>query len=515
MKKKALVLYTTLCLLSGGYHAYAIEDTVVISQNILGNDVMPPSIPGNVVAVAVSTSQINVTWDPSTDNAAVDGYQVFRDGFQIATTALTTYADTGLVAATTYGYTVRAFDAVGNISSSSATSSTTTDATPVPSTVTSTSEGGSEGSASFAMHDLLIRPSQFSADISWTTTLPTQSVVSWGRTEDYEIASLEERSLLEAHATRLTGLLPGTQYFFRITSRDRYGRERLLVERSFVTTSLPDTEAPVNVRNLVGLPVGDDVLLSWQNPTSEDLGYVRIVRRMDGFPVDPNDGIIVYEGRGGAFRDKGIFFSNDRAHYAVFAYDRSGNPSSGALVRVEKIGSIPEPEDQAPSDVAVIAFWDLIFVQGGQEISYIGEEVHVDGTQPLLIKIPYDRLPEHLKTIVVTLSLPQDRGRTFSFLLRVNTDKSAYTAALAPFDGSGDYPVSLSILDYHQKTVTEIMGTLIVEDDSGLGLAEQNQINKALKNISRMDPLFWILFLFLALILPLLLSRIRQGRRDT
>jgi len=90
----------------------------------------PPSAPTNLTAVASSSSEIDLSWTASTNNVGVTGYQVFRNSVQIATSTLTTYADTGLTASTTYTYTVEAFDAAGNVSATSNSAIATTDQAP-------------------------------------------------------------------------------------------------------------------------------------------------------------------------------------------------------------------------------------------------------------------------------------------------------------------------------------------------------------------------------------------------
>src|SRR3989449_147519 len=89
-------------------------------------DITPPSVPTNLSASAVSSSQITLSWTASTDNVGVAGYQIYRGGSQIATTSLTSYADTGLSPATTYVYQVSAYDAAGNVSALSASASAAT-----------------------------------------------------------------------------------------------------------------------------------------------------------------------------------------------------------------------------------------------------------------------------------------------------------------------------------------------------------------------------------------------------
>jgi hypothetical protein len=100
-------------------------------------DSQPPTAPAGLVAAALSTSQIRLTWNPATDNVGVAGYRVYRDGgaTPIATvTAGTSYTDGGLAPASTHSYTAAAFDAAGNQSPQSAPASATALAAPPPPT---------------------------------------------------------------------------------------------------------------------------------------------------------------------------------------------------------------------------------------------------------------------------------------------------------------------------------------------------------------------------------------------
>lgn len=89
-------------------------------------DITAPSVPAGLSAVAVSASQINLSWTASTDNVGVTGYNIYRNGGFIATSATTSYSNIGLTASTTYTYTVAAFDAAGNTSAQSTSASATT-----------------------------------------------------------------------------------------------------------------------------------------------------------------------------------------------------------------------------------------------------------------------------------------------------------------------------------------------------------------------------------------------------
>lgn len=92
-----------------------------------------PTVPTNLAAVAVSSTQINLTWTASTDNVGVTSYKIYRDGSAtpIATQTGTTYSDTGLTASTAYSYTVSACDADNNCSGQSSVVSETIPAPPI------------------------------------------------------------------------------------------------------------------------------------------------------------------------------------------------------------------------------------------------------------------------------------------------------------------------------------------------------------------------------------------------
>lgn len=80
-------------------------------------DLKPPTAPARPAAVPVSSTQVFVAWDPSTDDVGVAGYEVFRDGSLVAKVTATRAREHRLEPSHRYCYTVRAFDAAGNRSS--------------------------------------------------------------------------------------------------------------------------------------------------------------------------------------------------------------------------------------------------------------------------------------------------------------------------------------------------------------------------------------------------------------
>jgi hypothetical protein len=81
-----------------------------------GSDTLAPSAPTNLQVTSTTTANVTLAWGASSDNVGVASYEVYRDGTAVTQTTGTSLTDTGLAAATTYHYQVRARDAAGNVS---------------------------------------------------------------------------------------------------------------------------------------------------------------------------------------------------------------------------------------------------------------------------------------------------------------------------------------------------------------------------------------------------------------
>lgn len=97
-------------------------------------DTEAPTAPAGVKADVTDTSVV-LSWNASTDNTGVTGYQVTRTGGTqstvVADTTSTVRTDTGLDAHTVYTYVVRSRDAAGNVSAAGAAVTVTTGDAPV------------------------------------------------------------------------------------------------------------------------------------------------------------------------------------------------------------------------------------------------------------------------------------------------------------------------------------------------------------------------------------------------
>ncbi|MFE5631614.1 carbohydrate binding domain-containing protein [Streptomyces sp. NPDC056543] len=128
---------------NGANYALSAGTTTVKDRVVTGGAANPcaaevpdthaPSVPTGVTANADGTSVV-LTWEPSTDDKGVTGYQVTRTGGTGGTTVTdagsTVLSDTGLAENTAYTYTVRALDAAGNVSADSAPARATTGTAP-------------------------------------------------------------------------------------------------------------------------------------------------------------------------------------------------------------------------------------------------------------------------------------------------------------------------------------------------------------------------------------------------
>jgi hypothetical protein len=112
-------------------------ETPVVSGT--ARDTEPPSAPGTLKATPVSVGEIDLSWDASTDDVGVTGYQIERcqgsdcnDYAQIGTSTGTSYSDTTTGPDTSYSYRVRAEDAAGNTGDYSNSASATTPTATAP-----------------------------------------------------------------------------------------------------------------------------------------------------------------------------------------------------------------------------------------------------------------------------------------------------------------------------------------------------------------------------------------------
>jgi hypothetical protein len=179
-------------------------------------DTVVPSIPTNLMNGTVSNTQVPLTWVASSDNVAVTGYHVYRNGAILATVTGVSYTDTSVVADTTYSYTVRAIDGSGNVSGDSNTVIVTTPTVAL--TVTSS-----------------VAAKATSAIVTWNTNLPTTGTVWYGTAANTLNKSVSDISSVTSHDTTLTGLTKLKTYYYQVVATDTAGQTIMSPVNSFKT----------------------------------------------------------------------------------------------------------------------------------------------------------------------------------------------------------------------------------------------------------------------------------------
>jgi chitodextrinase len=167
-----------------------------------------PTVPTALAASAVTASSVTLTWAASTDNVAVAGYDVLRDGTVVGSTTGTTRQVTGLTANTAYSFAVRAKDTAGNVSAPSTALAVRTtpagDDTEPPSVPTGlkASNVGSTG-----------------LTLSWTASTDNAGVAG------YEILRGDGSLYATTTSTsyQAVALTPDTAYTFAVRAKDTSG----------------------------------------------------------------------------------------------------------------------------------------------------------------------------------------------------------------------------------------------------------------------------------------------------
>lgn len=453
-----------------------------------GDNTDPPTVPDPVTATSISDAQIDIEWGASSDPFGVAGYQVFRDGVQIDTVTETTYSDIGLQASTTYAYFIRAFDIDSLVSSSSATATATTfPPPPDPHAPLDIYQVGRAPEPTLTAYELVTGAN--SARLTFQTSVPTWYSLQYGRSENFGAGVVQTEVLRSEHTTLLTDLEPSTTYEYELQVTDRYNQTVLVRRASFTTEPRFRTQTSNNVQGLRADVINDDVLLRWRNPDIDMFSHVRVVRNHRFFPLNPWDGHVVYEGVGQVHIDSEAMVEWPRQYYTVFAFDLSGNFSSGAVVTADKIQEESDPmfdprpdvQPPAPPTPAVPAtptptttdsesvsnpealdfrFTDIEFIQNDERFVPVTDRVELLLQAPFLLRVPVAVVPPHLKIMTVTITRPEGRPHQDTYLLRRNSEETYYEAMIDQLDAPGDYQLLLSIYDLQEEVQYQVSGNI-------------------------------------------------------
>ena len=180
-------------------------------------DTEAPSNPSSLSASSITETTLSLSWNASTDNVGVTGYDVYQGGSFVGTTVSTTYSVTGLTVVTSYSFTVRAKDAAGNISADSNTANATTVDLTAPNAPTSLASSN---------------VTETSVDLSWNAASDNVAVSSY---DVYQDGSLLGNTAATSYS--VSGLTASTSYDFTVIAKDAAGNQSNASNTESVTTN--------------------------------------------------------------------------------------------------------------------------------------------------------------------------------------------------------------------------------------------------------------------------------------
>jgi len=250
-----------------------------------------PAAPSNLVASAVSSTQINLSWADNSDNEA--GFKLERstnglDFVQFATVnaGVTNASDSGLAPSTTYYYQVRAFNVVGNSADTGIAQARTLDPPPdtiPPAAVTNltiasvssnsvsllwTAPGDDGNTGTAARYDLRYSTAQIT-DANWDSATLTSGVpppVKAGASQSFTV----------------NGLSSGITYYFALKTSDETNNVSPLSNVPNTTTATAILQPPAAPTALRAAAVSSgEIDLTWTDHANNEDGF-KIERSSNG-----------------------------------------------------------------------------------------------------------------------------------------------------------------------------------------------------------------------------------------
>lgn len=279
---------------SGGY-----SDILVL--NLAG----APTAPNNLLATASSSTQINLTWTPNSQDENGFKLQTSLDQstwntIYTAQAGETSYSNTGLNSTTTYYYRVFAYNDIGNSDYSNIAIATTPESIPV------------------APSNLNATASELNILLTWTDNSNNETGFKLERSL-HNAKVWTEIATLAANTTSHgdTGLEAGTSYDYRVRAYNLGGNSDYSLTATATTLAIPNVPLYLSVNTLSST----ELTLSWTDDSSNETGF-KIERSPNGVifwtqiaTVSAN--VITYS-------DTGLE-PDTQYYYRIRAYNAAGN----------------------------------------------------------------------------------------------------------------------------------------------------------------------------------------------
>jgi chitodextrinase len=276
-------------------------------------DTTPPSTPSGLAASNVTASGLSLSWNASTDNTGVTGYDVYRNGTKVASGSSTSATQTGLTCGTAYAFGVVARDAAGNSSpTAQLNAATAACAAPPPAPDTTPPSQPSNFRITGA--------TATSIDLGWNGSTDNVGVAGYRIYRNGVAGATTTQT-----STTVSGLTCGTAYTFEVDAYDAAGNRSPKSTMVGSTSACADTQAPSAPGNVsASSRTASSIALGWSAST-DNVGVVGYGLYRNGTQL------------GTSTTPSGIFSGlacNTNYTLAVDAYDAAGNRSGKTTTMV-------------------------------------------------------------------------------------------------------------------------------------------------------------------------------------
>jgi chitodextrinase len=234
--------YTVSGLSCGSSYTFAVEakdaagnlsprstlTTTTAACSSPGPDTTPPSVPGGLQTTAVTATSVAVSWTAASDNVAVAGYGLYRNGTSVGSTTQTSYSFGGLSCGNSYTLAVDAYDAAGNRSQQATLVASTS---PCPDTIAPSAPGNLTVTASTAT----------SLSLLWSPSLDNVAVAGYDLFQNGNKIG----STLATNYT-VSGLTCNTNYTLGVQAFDAAGNHSPTTSVGGTTSACPAPPPPTS-----------------------------------------------------------------------------------------------------------------------------------------------------------------------------------------------------------------------------------------------------------------------------
>lgn len=328
------------------------------------------------------------------------------------------------------------------------------------------------------IESLYIKSGFDSAEISWRTTSAAQCAFYWGETSEYGKEIFSETSARENHSVDLADLQSSALYHFRIICKNDPDPDIDSKDQTFETLSFLK-----NVSNFITVAGDKKIYLSWQNPDDGNFDSVVLRRGEDFFPLNINQGALIYQGPENLFEDTGLV-NGKTYYYSIFALGKNNEYSSGAVA----MATPQEPEAATPSlafspapsalptfqpsapSAASPTTWpelkaeDFRFFVNGRETKIKSGLLTAEAGDSIVVSTDCQKF---ISAKAVLLQINHS-GRAFLYILKPEGEEKKCSVSFSAPQETGSYFTKIFSIDEKNKTVQEFNFYLnILEKDEG------------------------------------------------